>query len=270
MNNRALVVFMVSVWLAACVLQSQTCGNPAGTAGKGQTTMGMSGAYQIHQDGQQKMVSNRIFFKAMVGLAPWLDVYGLAGTTQVRMKSTLTGIPEFKDKHRFGYGAGFNFLLNPSPPKPKRSTRGSMGSAAPTRIGFWGGGNIIRYPAEAVYDLSSGTVVHEYRMTYDCREITIHAGIVIPYRMLKIYAGGVGWAIQRPETKKEYLLGISTEPIFKGDAKATYQSGLWTGGLFGIQVDLPENYSLTVEAIGFNKANYQIMIGISQTGIRNW
>lgn len=66
MNNRALVVFiMVFAWLTESALHSQTGGNPVGTAGKGQTTMGMSGAYQIHEDGQQKMVSNRIFFKAM-------------------------------------------------------------------------------------------------------------------------------------------------------------------------------------------------------------
>jgi hypothetical protein len=270
MTKRALVIGSAFSLLAALPLHSQTCGNPAGTAGKGQTTMGISGAYQVHEDGQQKMVSNRIFLKAMFGLAPWLDVYGLAGTTQVGMKTVQAGIPEFKDKYRFGYGAGFNFLLNPSAPRTKRPGRGSTASSAPARIGFWGGGNVIRYPAEAVFDVSNGTVGHEYRMKYDCREITGHAGIVIPYRTLKIYAGGVGWAVQRLETKKEYLLGISTEPVFKGGAKATYQSGLWTGGLFGIQVDLPQNYSLTVEAIGFNKADYQIMVGISQTGIRKW
>ncbi len=270
MYIRKFVLMLASAILVSRPALSQTCGNPAGTAGKGQTTIGLSGAYQTLADGKQTFKSNRLFFKAMQGLAPWLDVYGLVGGTRVQFDPIAKGIASYQDKARLAYGAGFNVLLNPAASSRTGMTRGRAGSARQASVGFWGGANIIRYPAEAVYDLNSGAVVHQYRMKHDFREITGHAGIVIPFGTLKLYAGGVGWAVQRLDKKSEYLLGISADPIHKGDAKATYQSGLWTGGMSGLQVDLPGNYALTLEVIAFNKDYYQITIGVSQTGIRAW
>jgi hypothetical protein len=249
---------------------SQTCGNPAGTMGEGQWTTALNGTYQTLNHGKQTFESKRVFFKASYGFSPYLDVYGLIGGTKVAMKNHDAAISDFKDRSRLAYGAGFTVLANPAPSKPGRSIRRPAGAGPQTRIGFWGGASIIRYPAEAVYDRSNDLVVHEYKWKHDCREMTAHAGIIVPYKSLKLYWGVVGWAIQRLDTKNEYLLGITAEPIHKGTAKATFQSGLWTGGLAGIQVGLPQNYSLTVEAIAFNKKYYQIMIGISQTGIRVW
>jgi hypothetical protein len=249
---------------------SQTCGNPAGTAGKGQWTMALNGAYQTLNHEKQTFVSKRAFFKAMYGLAPWLDAYGLVGGTQVSMKNHDPDVTDYKDRNRLAFGAGFTILANPSPPRSLRSVRPSARSSAHSGVGFWGGANVIRYPAEAVYDLSGTSFVHEFRWKYDCREITGYAGIVIPHRMLKFYAGGVGWAIQRLDTKNETVLSDFSDPIDKGTAKSTFQNGLWTGGMAGIQLDLPQNYSITLEAIAFNKNYYQVMIGISQTGIRSW
>jgi len=231
--------------------------------------MALNGAYQTLEHGNQTFVSRRVFFKAMYGLAPWLDAYGLVGGTQVAMKNNNPAVTDYKDRSRFAYGVGFNVLANPSPPKSRRPVGRSIRSASRSRIGFWGGASIIRYPAEAVYNLSHTSVVREYHWKYDCREITGHAGVVIPYRALKFYAGGIGWAIQRLDTKREIALS-GTSSSSDITVKGRYQSGLWTGGMAGIQVDLPQNYSLTVEAIGFNKSDYQIMIGISQTGIRTW
>jgi hypothetical protein len=270
MNSRKFAFVLAFAILVSRTSLSQTCGNPAGTAGNGQTTISLSGAYQTLADGKQTFQSYRLFFKAMQGLAPWLDVYGLVGGTRVKMNPIAQGIASVQDRSRLAYGAGFNLLLNPTQSKRTGTTRGRTGSARQGSVGFWGGANIIRYPAEAVYSVSSGAVIHEYRMKHDFREITGHAGILIPFGTLKLYAGAVGWAVQRLDKKSEYLLGISTDPIHKGDAKATYQSGLWTGGISGLQVDLPRNYALTLEVIAFNKDYYQVMIGISQTGIRAW
>lgn len=271
MNSRQFVFVLASAIWASQAAFPQTCGNPAGTAGKGQTTVGLSGAYQTIGEAKQKFQSYRVFFKAMQGLAPWLDVYGLVGGTRVKIDPAAQGIPSFQDRSRLAYGAGFNLLVNPSQSKRTGAARGRAGSARQGSVGFWGGANIIRYPAEAVYDISSATAVaHEFRMKHDFREITGHAGILIPFGKLKLYVGGIGWAVQRLDKKSEYLLGISDEPIHKGDAKATYQSGLWTGGMSGLQVDLPRNYALTLEVIAFNKDYYQITAGISQTGLRTW
>jgi hypothetical protein len=274
MNPERLKITCALVFFLSIHLSAQTCGGPAGAMGKGQLTMGLSDTYQTLWHGNQQAVSNRIFLKTQYGLAPWLDVYGLLGNIQSTMKNNRTDLNNYKDKSRFTYGVGFNVMLNPASPKPKRTTRRPARPASRNDIGFWGGATVIRYPAEGVYDQSINVLgysfVREYALKYDCREVTGHAGIFIPYRFLKFYAAGVGWAIQRLDTKKEYLVGVSEEPIKVGEVKATYQSGLWTGGLIGVQIDLPQQYAITIEALGFNKANYQIMVGISQTGMQTW
>jgi hypothetical protein len=270
MNKWEIFSLLVSLWLVAGVLRSQTCGNPAGAAGKGLLTMTANGAYQTLEQGSQRVVSKRYFLKTQYGLAPWLDVYGLLGSTQVTMKNNSPTGTDYRDKYRFAYGAGLNVLLNPAKPKPKRRTARMVRTSPQPSVYFWGGASIIRYPAEAVFDEAKNGILHEYMWKYDCREVTGHAGFLFPYRFLKFYVAGIGWAIQRLDAKREFLLGIPNDPIYKGEAKATYQSGLWTGGMAGVQVDLQQNYSLTVEAIAFNKSDYRIMIGISQTGIRTW
>jgi hypothetical protein len=270
MNCRRFVFALASAILASSTALSQTCGNPSGTAGKGETTVGLSGAYQTFSDGKLTFQTDRLFFKAMQGLSPWLDVYGLVGGTRVKLDPVAKGIPSFQDRSRLAYGAGFNVLLNPTQSKRTSMNRGRARSAPKTSVGLWGGANVIRYKAEAVFDLNSGAMVHEYKMEHDFREVTGHAGILIPLGKIKWYGGVVGWGVQRLDKKKEYLLGISADPIHKGDAKATYQSGLWTGGLSGLQLDLPRNYALTLEVIAFNKEYYQVTVGISQTGTRAW
>lgn len=274
MTNRFLKIFLIFIIVKVNCIFPQTCGGPAGAMGKGQLTMALNGAYQTLNHINQQAVSTRFFIKTQYGLAPWLDVYGLLGNVQLTLKHNRQDVNDYKDKYRFAYGAGFNVLLNPVSPKPKRANRRAASSASLNYIGFWGGANVIRYPAEGVYDQSINVLgysfVREYALKYDCREVTAHAGIFIPYRFLKFYAAGVGWAIQRLETKKEYLVGVSEEPIKVGEAKGKYQSGLWTGGLIGVQIDLPEQYAITIEALGFNTANYQIMVGISQTGMQGW
>jgi hypothetical protein len=269
MNNGHIKVFLVLALSFNIRLYAQTCGNPAGTAGRGLWTMSLSGAYQTLDHGSQTFISNRVFFKAMYGLAPWFDAYGLIGGTQVSMKNHDPALTDYRDKSRLAFGGGFNILLNPPPPRANRSARPSARSGSQAGIGFWGGANIIRYPAEAVYSLSNTPFVHEFRWKYDSREITGHAGIVIPYGNLKFYAGGIGWALQRLDTKREVATDGSSS-LRDVTLKGRYQSGLWTGGMGGIQLDLPQNYSLTLEAIAFNKSYYQIMIGVSQTGVRAW
>jgi hypothetical protein len=261
--------FVLLPLLASGFLSAQTCGNPAGTAGKGLWTMALNGAYQTLDQGSQTTESRRVFFKTQYGLATGLDAYGMVGAVQLTMKNSPSGFSVSKDKYRLAYGAGFSFRTPSGPAKPAPARRNRKARSS-TPLVLFGGGNVIRYPSEATYRKTGDYWTQEFNLKYDCREASGHAGILLPGKILKFYLGGAVWAIQRMDTKKQKLVALDGSETVLGTKKGKYQSGLWTGGMVGLQYDLPGNYSLSVEGIAFNQEYYQIMVGISQTGIRPW
>jgi hypothetical protein len=269
MNNKRSTFLLLSL-LVSGILSAQTCGNPAGATAKAQWTMALNGAYQTLDQGSQTAESRRLFFKTQYGLAAGLDAYGLIGAVQMTMKNNPAGFSVSKDKYRFAYGAGFSFQTSSPAAKPAPRTR-VRNTRKSTPLVLFGGGNVIRYPSEAVYRKTGGSYTQEFLLKYDCREATGFAGILLPAKTLKFYLGGAVWAIQRLDTKKQKMItSDGSETLFTDTKKGKYQSGVWTGGMVGLQYDLPENYSLSVEGIIFNQDYYQIMVGISQTGIRHW
>jgi hypothetical protein len=269
MNNKH-IAFLLLPLLASGILSAQTCGNPAGSTGRAQWTMALSGAYQTLDHGSQTAESRRLFFKTQYGLLTGLDAYGMVGAVQLAMKSGAAGFSASTDKYRFAYGAGFSFQTPTSAVQSAPRSR-IRRARKPVSLALFGGGHLIRYPSKAIYRKAGDASTQEFRLDYDCREATGYAGLLLPMKTLKCYLGGVAWGIQRLDEKKQTWLGSDGTPIWSSPSKkGKYQSGIWTGGMVGIQYDLPENYSLSVEGIAFNEQYYQVMIGISQTGIRPW
>ncbi|MBN2201359.1 hypothetical protein JW777_05345 [bacterium] len=261
--------FVLLPLLASGVLTAQTCGNPAGAKGRGQWTMAFSGAFQTLDQGTQTAESRRLFFKTQYGLANGLDAYGLIGGVELAMKHNSPGFSVSRDKYRFAYGAGFSFMTGNPNARTAGQTRLRRARNSNPLV-FFGGGRVIRYPSDVTYRNTGDYWTREFRLKYDFREAAGHAGILLPGKTLSFYAGGAVWALQRLDEKTQTLTDFDGNAAVIGTKKGKYQSGLWTGGLVGIQYDLPENYSLAVEGIAFNQEYYQIMIGISQTGIRPW
>jgi len=203
--------------------------------------------------------SRRILGKVEWGLAKGVDVYLNAGQAQLKLRTHK--IIDYRDKYRFAYGGGFNALLN-------------QAAFQQGKIGFWIGAKGLAYPSEGSYysvnEIGDMAITRQFDMKYDSREYSFHAGILAPYRALRFYAALYAWGIQRKEEKQEYLVGLDEDPIYIGKETATFQSELWTGGLIGFDVVLPQRYVISVEAALFNEENYQIMVGISQTGFQNW
>lgn len=266
---RSVAVVTLTGWLSGF---AQTCGNPAGAKGRGLWTMALSGAYQTLDEGTQTAETRRILFKTQYGLGSGLDAYGLIGAVDLAMKHNSPGFSVSNDKYRIAYGAGFSFQMpsQGAKPAPRARARNARASRNPNPLVLFGGGNILRFPSEAVYTKPGDYWAQEFRLKYDSREATGHAGILIPGRTLKFYIGGAVWAVQRLDTKKQTLIASDGVETVVGTKKGKYQSGVWTGGMVGVQYDLPENYSLSVEGVAFNQEYYRIMIGISQTGIRPW
>jgi hypothetical protein len=279
MSQRQFIrTLLVPPLIFASYAGAQICGNPAGTGGKALVAMSISGGVQTLDHGDQRADSRRMFVKTSYGLASGLDVYGLLGGVRLDMESGKAGITVTDGRTRFAYGAGFSLSLNPAGRpangrKPVRMTARRTSSGA--SIGFWGGGHVVRYPADAVYqqtiDVAGSAFIRKFELNYECTEWTGHAGFIVPLNRIKLYAGGVGWGIQRMDTKREFLIN-EAESVSQslGKKKGKYQSGTWTGGLAGIQFDLPQNYAISAEVIAFNRQYFQVMVGISQSGLRTW
>ena len=77
------------------------------------------------------------------------------------------------------------------------------------------------------------------------------------------------WFVQRLENKKEYW-DTGDSKVLLGQQDGEYNTGIWTGGIVGVDLMLPQNFVISVEGLFFNTQDYQIMIGVSQTGGSRW
>ncbi len=246
------IIFIIL--MSASMLQAQMAGNPAGVKGQGKWTVSAIGTYMNQQVGNEMAVSKRVLLRSSWGLAPWLDVYGMVGGVQLDLKTSNVDFVDYEGKFRLGYGTGFNIAFQPM---------------ARSRFSIWIGGQALRYSSQGSFFEESDMFSKEFKMDYDSREFLGYVGIIIPLTSFRLYCAGVGWVTQRLESKTEYLeYGGITSTV--GQIDGELRSGLWTGGVVGIEFILPQQYVIGLEGLFFNEENYQIMIGISQTGGQEW
>lgn len=233
---------------------AQTPGNPLGVRGYHNWTMSVSYNYLQQQmtDGFNA-TARRQLVKVNWGAFQRLDLYVTAGQAKLFLKSkTPANISSYSDKYRFVYGAGVSGILK------ERSQR------SPFEIWFDFQG--LRFISKGNLDLylpeGTGELTWKKDIEYDWRESHGYLGVTMPiHRILKLYLAGCIWSLQRIDTQKELWNEVWSSP-----QSSTYQSGLWTGGMLGLEIALPKQYSIGIEFVGFNQENYQIMVGICQTG----
>lgn len=256
MKNRIIITFMLFILTQGGVL-AQMAGNPVGSQG-GEWSMGLSTSILKHDIGDYSTESQRHVLKSTWSILPFMDFYVLAGGVGLKMESSDQALEPYKGNFRIGMGTGFNMNLLDD------KTAG---------FGLWVDGHVFRFTSQGSYKelqmIHGNSYDREHKLYYDWREFRCNAGITIPVKRVKFYAAGSLMNIWRKDIKKEYLDDGETQ-TYLGEKKDEYKSGNWTGGLAGIEISLPDRYQLSVEVLGFNKKNYQIMVGISQVGISQW
>jgi len=234
---------------------SQPVSNPAGTAGTGNWTVVMSSAYTSQQLDNLKAVSRRLIFKSSWGTAKWFDFYITGGFVQLEMKKDTAGITDYKDdKYRFAIGGGFRI---------------SLLSVKKRGFGLWAGGQFLKFKSSGSFIEPIENFNREYALTYDWREFEGYAAGGLSVGMFTFYAGVNVWALDRLDAKKQYLVSTSGS-TYIGEEKGEYKSGMFAGGVFGVEFPLPGKFVMNIEGRYFNNDNYQIMVGIGQTGTPSW
>ena len=252
-------IYMLSVVFLAATVSAQMSGNPIEGKGQGEWTVSVCGNYFHQQLDKQMAVSKRILAKSIWGVSPYLDVYGLGGIVQLDMRANETGIEDFQSKYKFGYGMGIRLQLQ---------RVSSLNS-----IGIWMDIHALRFKSDGAFlnnlTQMGSNYYREFRMTYDWRELKGNLGITLPYRSFRVYIAGTGWLLQRLDKKKEYITYGDSES-FVGEESGKYQTGLLKGATIGVEIYLPQQHALSIEGLFFSSKNYQIMVGICQTGAPGW
>lgn len=232
-------------------LQAQMTGNPAGVKGNSEFTLSLSGTYLNQELAKETAVSKRVLCKAVWGATSRIDLFVTLGSVGLKLQPVTSGVTELQDKKRFAFGGGLNAELI------------SRTDISPYSV--WGSAKILRFKAEGTYYITEGIQSNTWQsdLTYDWREVQVALCVKYYFPAFRVYGGVLGWMLQRQDEKLEYW-----SDQWWGPDRQTYQTGMWTGGLAGIEIPLPHEYSLSLEVVAFNENNYQLMLGVSQTGLQ--
>ncbi len=247
MIKRIIPLFIVT----ALALQSgsalgQSAASPVMTPGTSEWTIAAIGGYfRQGIGGTETADSYRALLKSSWGVAPWMDLYVLGGVANLKIETTDNTVTPLEDKFKLCYGLGMNV---------------SMKMPGFDKIGLWGGVQAIRWRPEGDFTepdlIGSDLYLRRKSMKYDWRELKVFAGVAVPFGPVKFYAGGAGWWLQRKDSMTEYLENGSSRTLVQSVENDT-QSGLWTGGIAGIELSLPENFALSIEVMAFNTSNWK-------------
>jgi hypothetical protein len=251
MKRRNRVEIFLIAALAAASAFGQMAGNPLMVRGAGELTISAMGSLADHDE----FLSKRLLLKSAWGVTSFMDVYGLAGIADLEMQRS--GIEPFEGEMAMAFGAGFTIA-------------GRLFDDPAWE--FWGGAQILRFPSSGSYrDFQQNL---EFLMEYDWREVQGYGGIAYRVGPMRLYAGGALWSLQRIEERPAvYVIDRDGERLFRTSdphVESTYQSGVWTGGILGLEFILPQRYAVVLECLAFNENNYQIRLGVCQTGILPW
>ncbi len=250
LKNKMILIIMLCGAVAGTGW-AQMAGNPTGTTGARQWTINANGTYFYQGVGSEKVVSNRFLLKSNWGVTDWLDLYIQGGVANLESRVNSLNTTDYRDKYRFAYGGGFST------------------SYGPGKLKAWASANVLRFRSQGNFIetllIGSQTYDKRFEMGYDWREFRAFLGSSYSYRRFTFYLAAAGWYLWRLDTKDEYLESGSSS-TYMGQVKDTYRSGLWSGLLAGIQMNLPQHYAINIEVLLFNETNVQIMAGISQTG----
>jgi len=249
--KRVTIILVLMGWIASTSLFSQMTGNPASIKGNGEFTLSVSGTYLNHELANETAISKRVLCKAIWGATSKIDLFVTLGSVGLRMKPVESGVTEFEDKKRFAIGLGLNAeLISPTPSSPYH---------------VWVNAKALRFKSSGSYiiNIAGTSDFYQADLVYDWREVQVALCAKYNLSAFSVYGGVLGWVLQREDERIEVW-----NNQYWGPERQTYQPGLWTGALAGIEFALPYDYAFSVEAVAFNEMNYQIMVGVTQTGLQ--
>ena len=258
MKRNIVIIVVGAILLSTASALGQMAASPVATPGTGQWTVSAMGGYFYQGIGSEDAQSYRLLIKSAWGVAPWLDLYAMGGAADLSIDPGDPALSTLDDDFRLAYGLGLNTALDLP-----------VGNG----LQFWGGAHAIRYEPRGDFRetllIGSDVYTQKSAMKYDWREIKAFAGVALPVGPARFYLGGAAWWLLRKETQTVTRIGDGSVANL-GTVEGEYRSGMWSGGVLGVELRLPDHFALAVEALFFNESNVQVFISLMQTGATGW
>jgi hypothetical protein len=273
--TRSLVVVVLALMVfGSGIAQAGILGNPTGTMGRGRASLGIEYDYRrgltdddvaVGSDasGDVEFLSKRYLARAGLGATDWLDLYFRIGAADLGFPEDNPGDPRFAGSTRFAMGGGFTLRLFEADNDEGFNTRALLIGQG---LRFSSHGN-AKSPIPNTTDSFTA-----FRNEYTWNEID--TGILFAVTTpsldsagrvrLTPYVGVEKTFIDGKIDRSEYLIAAGQKTLLGVESVDFADDGLTLRPVLGIEVNMPQNYSLAFEVTILDTDRFSFGVGISQ------
>ncbi len=273
--TRSLIVVVLALMVSGSgIAQAGILGNPTGTMGRGNASLGLEYDYRrgLTDDdvavgsaagGDIEFLSRRYLARAGLGATDWLDLYFRIGAADLGFPADNPGDPRFAGSTRFAIGGGLAVR-----PFEIKDVRGFDASAIVVGQGlrFSSYGN-----AKSPIPNTPDSYV-AYRNEYTWNELD--AGVLLAVTTPPLDSGGLvrltpyigveKTFIDGKIDRSEYLLAAGQRTLTGMQSVDFADDGLTIRPVLGIELNVPQRYSIAFEVTIIDSDRFSFGVGISQ------
>jgi hypothetical protein len=281
MTNRPCKIFLVAVAafliLGAGVAQAGVLGNPTGTMGRGNVSLGMEYDYRkgltdnevavgSEADGEVEFLSHRYLARAGLGAFDWLDLYFRIGAADLGFPGETVADADFRGSTRFAYGGGLAMRLFETDKEDGVNAR-MLFSAQALRFSSHGTMRTLVY--NDVYE------VFENKYTWNEIDLGLMLALTTPHLdsgknvFLTPYVGVEKTFIDGKIEKTHYVTSQGGGQDLDVDEVEFADDGLTFRPVLGLEINMPRRYSIAFEVTILDSNEFSFGVGINQiTGLK--
>jgi hypothetical protein len=266
-------VVATALMLIGGAAQAGILGNPTGTIGKGNTSLGLEydyrrglttdetaiGSYPFSELGFR---SNRYLARAGLGVTNWLDLYFRLGAADLYFPAKEPGDPTFTGSTRLAIGGGFSLRLLQTDREGLNAKILLIGQG----LRYGSNGN-MRVPIEG-----SSDAFKAFHNEYTWNEID--AGLLIGFTTPPVdpgkkvhftpYVGIEKTFVDGNIDRTEYLIAAGQRSLLGMQNVDFADDGLTIRPIIGVEINMPELYGISFEVSVLDADRFSFGVGVNQ------
>lgn len=277
MTNRPCKIFVAAVAafliLGAGVAQAGILGNPTGTMGRGNVSLGVEYDHRrgltdneiaagSDLNGELEFTSDRYLARAGLGAFNWLDIYLRLGAADLRFPGETVADEDFNGSTRFAIGGGLALRLFETHNEQGVNAR-ALFSAQALRFGSHG---TMHVPIQNTPD---SYTVYENEYTWNEIDLGLLFALTTPgldsgdHVFLTPYVGIEKTFIDGKNKRTESLSGSTGDPLGVEEVDFA-DDGMTVRPVLGIEINMPQRYAIAFEVTIIDSKEFSFGVGISQ------
>lgn len=263
----------VALLMLGNAAQAGILGNPTGTMGKGKASLGLEYDYRrglttnetalgSFPSNEMGFNSNRYLARAGLGVLDWMDLYFRIGAGDLYFPRNEPGDPTFYGSTRLAVGGGFSLRIFETDREGLNARAVLIGQGL--RYGSHGN---LRVPIENTSDS-----FRAYHNEYTWNEID--AGFLLAFTTPPVapgknlhftpYVGVEKTWVDGDIDRTEFLIAGGQRSLRGMENVEFADDGLTVRPVMGIEINMPESYTITFEMTVLDKDEFSFGVGINQ------